>query len=180
MSKIIKYKWYLLVVVFMALSFGIYVNEIYRIDQSDEYIDSYNWANEYFDNRIQGLVGTEKYEDFSKYLGRKPREFLGCEDYLFEPQNKGSNDIEISRLMEEKKYEEAILLSDKYVGDSEVWYCDPNFWIQRAKSFYILGNCPHATAEAAHAFTITPSDNGNDESNREFYLTITNSDICKK
>lgn len=144
----------------------------------NKYIDSWDWAEGFFKRRIRKLVGDEKYKDIIRYY-IYPEEFSGCEDYQFEPQSKGSNDTQISRLLTEKKYEEAILLSDMYLKDSEVWYCDPYFWTQRAQAFHNLNNCAQALADAAHAFAVAPSTNGDDDPQKELYYSISSSANCK-
>ena len=145
----------------------------------EKYLASYDWVESFFNNRIKELVGVEKYEDIIKWY-TQPKEFSGCDDYLFGTVNKRADDIySIRRLIEEKKYKELITLSDKYFKDSEVWYCDSLFWTQRTQAFYNLGNCKEALKEAVHAFVVSPEDNGNDEPEKERYFSILGSDICK-
>lgn len=146
----------------------------------NKYLASYDWVIKFFNNRIKELVGVEKYEDITKWY-TQPKEFSGCDNYLFETLNKKRSDdiYNIRHLMEEKKYKEVITLSDKYLKDTEVWYCDSFFWTQRAEAFYNLGSCKEALKEAVHAYVVSPEDNGNDEPEKEFYITVSNSDICK-
>ncbi|OGI56978.1 hypothetical protein A2906_02950 [Candidatus Nomurabacteria bacterium RIFCSPLOWO2_01_FULL_37_25] len=183
MNKFTKYGWWVLIIIPLVLGFLIYLNQNDKTIQSTQnIIYTAEWAKEYFNSRVEELVGKEKYESaISNYADQYPKEFSGCEDYLLEERpNKRSNDIyNIRRLMEEKKYKEVITLSDKYLNDSEVWYCDYYFWTQRAQAFQNLNNCPDALTEAIHAFAIAPDDNENDESSRELYYSIDDSDVCK-
>lgn len=146
----------------------------------EKYLASYDWVEWYFNNRIKDLVGADKYKDIIKYYtDYYPKEFSGCEDYLFETGNARADDIySIRGLIEEKKYKEVITLGDKYLKDSEVWYCDSFFWTQRAQAFYNLNSCSQAEADAAHAFAVAPGDNGNDKPARDLYNSIISSDIC--
>lgn len=180
-NKLQNHKWKILTVIFF-ISVSVLFTSNYIYERKNDYAEtSYDWAEDYFYNRVQELVGAEKYKEISEYYkNSRPNEFLGCEDYLFEPKSESANDLEISRLMEEKKYEEVIAMGDKYLSDSGVWYCDPYFWTQRAKAFLSLNNCLQAEVEAAHAFAIAPSDNGNDEPEKELYFSIHNSSVCKK
>ncbi|HEY4512612.1 MAG TPA: hypothetical protein VJH63_03040 [Candidatus Paceibacterota bacterium] len=182
MEKFTKYSWWLLIVFFLLLALWVYINfndKLIKLNQEITYTPE--WAKQYFNSRVEELVGDTEYKDIIRnYTDKYPKEFLGCEDYLFEPKSESANDLEISRLMEEKKYEEVIAMGDKYLSDSGVWYCDPYFWTQRAKAFLSLNNCLQAEVEAAHAFAIAPSDNGNDEPEKELYFSIHNSSVCKK
>lgn len=250
-EKIIKYGWWVLIIIPLAFAFGVYINNDYKITNEkaeklveieipenqinsacskenvdwdiavdaltkhyadlkrqnpneeidggpaeierhfaenceedlkiyDKYLASYDWVGKFFNNRIKELVGVEKYEDIIKNY-TQPKKFSGCESYMFADNKARADEIySIREMMEEKKYKEVITLSDKYTKDSEVWYCDSIFWAQRAKAFYNLNNCPKAIIEAAHAFAVAPEDNENDESQREFYFTVLNSNICKK
>ena len=138
------------------------------------------WAKEYFNSRIRELVGNDKYDEvIEDFADQYPEEFSGCEDYLFETSSKRSNIFDLRRLLEEKKYKEVIALSNKYVKDSEVWYCDWYFWELRARAFANLNNCPMALKEAVHAFAGSPPLNEIEEPLRELYFSIGNSDVCK-
>ena len=99
----------------------------------EEYLASYDWVNKYFNNRVKELVGAERYGDTIKYY-TPPKEFWGCENYLWDMKKSFRISDEIPPLMETKKYKEIIALSDKYyLRDSEIWYCDPYPWTQRAQ-----------------------------------------------
>ncbi len=145
----------------------------------EEYLASYDWVENFFNKRIKELVGVEKYEDIIKnYI--QPKNFSGCDNYLLESGNNRANEIYSMREMaKEKKYKEVLSLSEKYLNDSEVWYCGSIFWTQRAEAFYNLGNCSQALIESAHAFAVADSINSEDEPEKKFYFTVLNSNICK-
>ena len=78
----------------------------------------------------------------------------------------------MQQLVEDKKYQEAITLSDDAMRNY------PNsidIWIPRAMAFYFLGNCVEASAAAYHVSMIAPED---DENAREFLPSILNSELC--
>lgn len=107
----------------------------------------------------------------------KSEEFLGCENYLFDPKIE-KVDNETFHLMEEKKYEEVINLGNKHLKDDGIWYCDTYFWTQRATAYYNLGNCYQAIVASGHNLIIYPKDNNIDDRAKELNSFITNSDIC--
>ena len=93
-NKIIKYGWWVLIIIPLVLGFLIYLNQNDKTIQSTQnIIYTAEWAKEYFNSRVEELVGKEKYESaISNYADQYPKEFSGCEDYLLEERpNKRSN-----------------------------------------------------------------------------------------
>jgi len=181
MDKYTKYIWWFLILTILVLAFLTYTNqeELAKPD-NEEFTMSAEKAENIFKERIKELVGIEKYKDIIKYY-TFPREFWGCENYLWDMKKHDRIVNEIPPLMKEKKYNEVIALSDKYyLNDSEIWYCDSYPWTQRAKAYFNLDNCQQSLIEATHAFAVAPNINDVDREERDLYFLVANSEICKK
>ena len=118
---------------------------------------------------IGGILSNQLYSE------SKSKEFLGCENYIFD-SNIEKLDSKIFDLMKEKKYEEAINLGNKHLKDDGIWYCDNYFWNERAEAFYNLDNCYQTLTASLHAIFVTPREAN--KSAKEFYDFVGNSDIC--
>lgn len=108
------------------------------------------------------------------FIKIQSKEFSSCESFPLNINDK--IDGKIQNLMKNKKYQEAISLGNKHLKDNYLWYCDTNFWSQRARSFYELGNCVQSQIAALHAIYVSPIEANGQEI--EFYNFVKKSDIC--
>ncbi|MFH1365988.1 MAG: hypothetical protein ABIG99_01190 [Patescibacteria group bacterium] len=186
MDKIIKYGWWVLIIIPFLFAFGVYVNNGYKTNKPICPVNDIDWdiavnaLSQHFSNLSKENSDVDfGPTDIKKHFSENCEEDLKIYDeYVARNINKETSEYSDPKIMKDaiiyfnksKEFEKALLLAKEYVT---LYPNDIEGWIHRGYAYMGLGNCIEASTDFYHG-----SVNGNEEAS-QLLAYVSNSDICK-